>query len=106
MSSSKSGINPSVFFLSLTDLIFKKLRQQKNKIHDFTECVRGSDYVFEIAEDPMKAYMTAQSKDVKCGDYIILQIDSASCRYQVEQIDYYANPSDMWMGLLKKVRDD
>ncbi|MEA5598336.1 hypothetical protein [Rivularia sp. UHCC 0363] len=54
----------------------------------------------------MKAYMTAQSKDVKCDDYIILQIGSASCRYQVEQIDYYANPSDMWMALIKKVSND
>ncbi|MEB3219556.1 MAG: hypothetical protein VKN72_25425 [Nostocales cyanobacterium 94392] len=103
MSSSKSGINPTVFFLSLTDLIFQKLRLKKNKIHDFTGCVPGSDYVFEIAEDPAKGYITAQRKGVRCGDYIILQIDSEHCRYQVEQIDYYSNPSDMWMALVKKV---
>jgi len=106
MSFSRSNINLSVFFLSLTNLILKKLKQEKNKIHDFTECVRGSDYVFEVAEDPTKGYITAQSKDVKCGDYIILRIGSVDCRYQVEQIDYYANPSDMWMGLIKKVMDD
>ncbi len=103
MSLSRSSINPSVFFLYLTNLVLKTLKQKKHNTHDFTECVRGSDYVFEIAEDPMKAYMTAQSKDVKCDDYIILQIGSESCRYQVEQIDYYANPSDMWMALIKKV---
>jgi ribosome biogenesis protein Nip4 len=106
MSFSRSSINPSVFFLSLVNLIVKKLKHKKKKTHDFTKYVRGNDYVFEIAEDSMKAYMTAQTKDVKCGDYIILQIGSESCRYQVEQIDYYANPSDMWMALIRKVIDN
>ncbi|MEO1378154.1 MAG: hypothetical protein AAFW70_28550, partial [Cyanobacteria bacterium J06635_10] len=69
--------------------------------------VRGSDYVFEVApEDVTKAYMTARSTGVKLGDYIVLQIGSESKQYQVEQIDYYSNPSDMWMALIKKVRDD
>lgn len=103
---SSSSINSSVFFLSLTNLILKKLRQQKNKIHDFTECVRGSDYVVEFTDMLTTGYMTAQSKGVKCGDYIILQIGSESCRYQVEQIDYYSNPSDMWIALIKKITND
>ncbi len=106
MSFIRSSINPSVFFLSLTNLILKKLKQHKNKTHDFTECLQGTDYVVEFADMLTTGYMTAQSKGVKCGDYIILQIGSESCRYQVEQIDYYSNPSDMWMALIKKVLDD
>ena len=50
--------------------------------------------------------MTAREKGVKADDYIILQIGSESYRYQVEQIDYYSNPPDMWMALIKKVVND
>ncbi len=106
MSFSRSGINPSVFFLSLSNLILNKLKRNKNKTHDFTKCAHGSDYVFEVAEEVTAAYMTAQSKGVNPGDYIILQFGSESWRYQVEQIDYYSNPPDMWMALIKKVTDD
>ena len=107
MSFTRSSINPSVFFLSLRDLILNKLKQRKHKIHDFTECVHGSDYIFEVApEDVTAAYMTARGTGVKLGDYIVLQIDSESKQYQVEQIDYYSNPSDMWMALIKKVAHD
>ena len=106
MSFSRSGINPSVFFLSLTNFVLNKLRLHKNKTHDFTECVCGTDYVFEVAEEVTTAYMTAQSKGVKPGDYIVLLIGSESKRYQVEQVDYYSNPPNMWMALIKKVTDD
>ena len=106
MSFSWSDINLSVFFFSLTDFILKKLKLHKNKTHDFTELVYGSDYAFEVAEDPSKAYMTAQRRGVKTDDYIVLLIGSEYWRYQVEQIDYYSNPPDMWMALIKKITDD
>lgn len=106
MSFSRSGINLSVFFFSLRDFILNKLKRHKNKTHDFTECVYGSDYVFEVAPEAKEVYMTARCKGVKPGDYIVLQIYSESKKYQVEQIDYYSNPSDMWIALIKKVTDD
>lgn len=103
MSFSRSGINLNVFFLSLRDFILDKLKLHKHKTHDFTKCVAGVDYVFEVAENLTTAYMTARGKGVKLDDYIVLQINSEFCRYQVEQIDYYSNPPDMWMALIKKV---
>ena len=106
MSFSRSGINLNVFFLSLRDFILDKLKLHKHKTHDFTECVPGTDYVFEVAENRTTAYMTARGKGVKPDDYIVLQIFSESYRYQVEQIDYYSNPPDMWMALIKKVTYD
>lgn len=50
--------------------------------------------------------MTGIGKGIKPGDYLILQRDSELCRYQVEEIDYYSDPPDMWMALLKKVIDN
>jgi MioC protein len=75
---------------------------QKHKIHDFRGFICGRDYVFEPIEGLKKGYMTAQCKGVKCGDWIILEDDSRSYRYQVEEIDYYSEPSDMWIALLKQ----
>ncbi len=106
MSFSRSGINLNVFFLSLRNFFLKKLKLHKHKTHDFTECVSGTDYVFEIADNLTTAYMTARGKGVKPNDYIILQIGSEFCRYQIEQIDYYSSPADMWMALIKKVAKD
>ena len=106
MSFSRTGINLSTFFLSLRDLVLDRLKLQKNNTHDFTQCVSGSDYVFEVAENFTTAYMTARGKGVKLNDYIILQIGSDFYRYQVEKIDYYSNPPDMWMALIKKVAND
>lgn len=106
MSFSRSSINLNVFFLSLRDFILDKLKQHKSKTHDFTECVPGTDYVFEVAENLTTAYMTARGKGVKADDYIILQIDSKPCLYQIQKIDYYSNPSDMWMALLNKVTNN
>ncbi|WP_331280993.1 hypothetical protein [Fischerella sp. PCC 9605] len=47
--------------------------------------------------------MTAQRRGIKRGDWIILRDDRYSYRYQVEEIDYYAEPPDMWIALLNQV---
>lgn len=47
--------------------------------------------------------MTGQKKGLKQGDYLIVRDGSSLCRYQIEEIDYYCNPSDMWIALLKRV---
>jgi ribonucleotide reductase alpha subunit len=100
MSSSRSSINPSVFFLSLVNLFLKKTRQEQHKTFDYTQSVLGRDYVFETTDDVTKAYMTAYGKGIRRGDYIILQRGSQAKQYQVEEIDYYSDPSDMWIALL------
>ncbi len=61
--------------------------------------VAGQDYVFELAEEDKKAYITGQGRGIKPGDSIILDDDAG--KYQVEKIDYYSNPSDMWIALVK-----
>jgi hypothetical protein len=100
MSSTKSGINLHCAFLSLLNFLLKKPNQQK-QTYDYTQCVYGRDYVFEPVEgDFSKGYMTSQRKGVKRGDLIILQNGSSSYVYQVEDIDYYLDPPDMWMALL------
>lgn len=97
--------------LNLRINLFSRARQreshlhQKNKTYDYTQLVSGSDYIFEPIDGELKGYMTGQGKGLKPGDYILLPDGSSFSRYQIEEIDYYSNPPDMWIGLLKQVQD-
>lgn len=102
MFSTRSGINLSVIISSLINLILTRRKQQKNKTYDYTQLVCGRDYVFEPTDNQTSCYITGQGRGIKSGDYIILQNGSGACRYQVEEINYYSDPPDMWMALLKK----
>ncbi|MBV6623417.1 MAG: hypothetical protein KI793_10845 [Rivularia sp. (in: Bacteria)] len=105
MSYSRLSINFNNIFSSIVHFVFNKAKQQKHKIHDYTDAEYGKDYMFESADNYNQGYMTARGKGVKNDDYIILKNGSESYRYQVKEIDYYSNPADMWMALLQKISD-
>lgn len=69
--------------------------------HDFTSHQCGIDYYFEYSSLNAKACMTGQGKGIKPNDYILLQLNSTLQRYQIEIIDYYSQPSNVWIALLK-----
>lgn len=79
--------------------------KRKVKTHDYRRSDRGSHYVFESTDDGIGGYMTAQGNNIQSGEYLLLQDEDRqnSCLYRVEEIDYYSNPSDMWIAKLKKV---
>ncbi|MBU7582170.1 MAG: hypothetical protein KAF91_04545 [Nostoc sp. TH1S01] len=79
---------------------------QKHKTHDYSRFTTGRDYVFESLNQGLEGQMTGIGKGIKACDYIILRRGAELFRYQVEEIDYYADPPDMWMALLKKVIDN
>jgi hypothetical protein len=104
MTNAGSGINQEVNFLSRLSFLLKLSKPRKNKTYDYTDYVCGRDYVIEsVADKPDSCYMTSQSKGIKPGDRIILQNGSTFGLYEVEEIEYYSEPSDMWMALLVKV---
>lgn len=105
MSYSRSAINLTDIFLSLIKFLSNKLKQRKHKIHDYTGAEYGKDYIFEFSKNYQDGYMTALGKGVRCDDYIIIRKGSQYYRYQVKEIDYYSNPSDIWIALLQKARD-
>ncbi len=81
----------------------KQKVQPPHKIHDFTQLTAGSDYMFEFLDEEMKGCITGTGKNIKPRDYIILQHNTQTYRYQIEEIDYYSDPSDMWIALLHQV---
>jgi hypothetical protein len=105
MSNARSGINQEVNFFSLLSFLFNQPKPHKKKTYDYTDYVCGRDYVFELIEDkPDSCYMTAQSKGIKLGDRIILKNGSTIGLYEIAEIEYYSEPSDMWMALVTKVK--
>ncbi len=92
------------FFNKLVPLTspLKELKQRK-KIHDYSQQVLGSDYIFERVNEGTIGYMTGVGNGIKASDRIILRQGSESYQYQIEEIDYYSYPSDMWIALLKQV---
>jgi hypothetical protein len=91
--------------LALVSSLANELKQ-KNKIHDYSQELWGSDYVFERLNEGMIGYMTGVGKGIKPCDRIILREGYEFYQYQVEEIDYYSDPSDMWIALLKQVAID
>jgi hypothetical protein len=73
------------------------------KIHDYRQYESGIDYVFELVDNTDIGYMTGQGTGIKPGDYLLLLINHQVCKYQIKEIDYYSNPSDMWIASLKYI---
>ena len=68
------------------------------KVHDFSQ--KSPDaFAFERTGEN-QASMTGQGRNVIRGDYILLQLGQRPELYQVQHIDYYSSPSDMWTALL------
>jgi hypothetical protein len=106
MPTTKLSISLNTIWTSLLNLFASQPRQRKAQVYDYTKFVSGRDYVFEAKDNGIKGYITSQLSGVQAGDYIIVNHDSQSCRYQVEEIDYYSEPADMWMALLSLVEDN
>lgn len=84
---------------------FKQSRQASSsvKIYDYRRYSFGSDYIFELVDHTNTGYMTGYGMGIKPGDHLLLTINNQVCQYRVQEIDYYADPSDMWIALLKPV---
>ncbi|MDF5709842.1 MAG: hypothetical protein PUP90_19790 [Nostoc sp. S4] len=98
-------MNLSLSFFNKLVLVNSPAKElkKKNKIHDYSRQVWGSDYIFERLNEGTIGYMTGVGNGIKASDRIILRQGSESYQYQIEEIDYYSYPSDMWIALLKQV---
>jgi hypothetical protein len=72
-----------------------------SRTHNYTRQRAGENYVIEPIEGD-RFSMTGYGAGIRPGDFILLQEESRSVRYRVEQIDYYADPLDLWMALLQR----
>ena len=99
LTNSEQTVAPVKFLSRLLILVFPTLSQAK--VYNYTQWTDGIDYVFEVTVDGSQAHMIGYGKDIKREDYLVL----TQGRYQVEEIDYYANHSHLWTALLSKVSE-
>jgi hypothetical protein len=82
---------------------FVRRSQPSYNVHDYTQH-QPSEYTIEFIAEANKYHMTGQGRGICQGDRILLCQDGQTTRYQVQSIEYYASPSNLWAALLIKVR--
>jgi len=96
-----SRSEPKVSDLDFFNRIFAQVlpSSPKPRTHNLTKQSQSVNYEFEQI-DGRRAQMTGYGKGIKPGDYILLAKEEI--RYQVEAIDYYSDPGNLWTALLFK----
>jgi len=94
-----TGQTNRAWYITLISALEKATSLSKSpKVHDFSQ--QPSDaFAFERTSEH-QAYMTGQKRHVMRGDYILLQFGQQPELCQVQHIDYYSSPSDMWTASL------
>ena len=88
---------------SMTELIRKKSGKNRHKTHNYIGHDAGVDYIFEPAKADEFCHLISQGRRIKCGDFIVLGDTANPRQYQVKGIEYYSNPSDMWIAALAPI---
>ena len=77
-------------------------RLEKRRVHRYENSAL-SDYCLEAIENQTGFYMTSCKAGVKKGDRIFISNADGSSEYQVNEIDFYCDPADMWVAKLSVV---
>lgn len=97
-----TGRTKQAWYIALISVLERALTPSRPpKVHDFSHRPPNA-FAFEQAGEN-QAYMTGQGRRVLRGDYILLQFGQQQTFYQVQNVDYYSNPADMWTALLSEV---
>ena len=94
-----TGRTKQAWYIALISALEKAvISGRPPKVHDFSQQSPDSFAFERLGEN--QANMTGQGRRVLRGDYILLQFAQKTEVYQVQNVDYYSNPSDMWTALL------
>lgn len=78
----------------------QKRHARKHRTHRYNQGQLGTEFFLETDADASVSYMTAQSSAVRLGDYIEIASPDGPLKFQVNEIEYYSDPADMWMAQL------
>lgn len=84
---------------------FQKYLHIKGEVKTFiyVVCNFGQSFVLDPTPDPTVCYMTSQQANVKTGDRVQIYYPDEMTSYWIQEIEYYAEPSDMWVAKLLKI---
>jgi hypothetical protein len=69
-------------------------------VHDYSQYEWGRDYVFEPLEDGKRGCLRGYGGNLHAGDRIILCNGSETVQYQVDEIEHYNEPTNLWIALV------
>lgn len=78
-------------------------RENKTRIFTYIACNAGQTFVLDLTPDTNTCYMTSQQAGVKSGDQVQIYDPDKISTYQIQEIEYYENPSDAWIAKLQKI---
>ncbi len=87
---------------SLLNSLLAPKRSVRGKVHDYAKAHRGEEYLFEEEHGDNLAYMTGHGGAIVAGDWLLLNRNGQTIAYQVQTIDYYAFPAEMWIAALSR----
>jgi hypothetical protein len=70
-------------------------------VHDYSHYKWGRDYVFESLEGSKQGYLKGYGGNIQRGDHLILRNGLETIRYQVDEIEHYVDPPNLWIALLR-----
>ena len=77
--------------------MFWKKEKREPVTHDYTHRGWGHDYIVrEVFDGGHVIQVTGFGFGLKPRDYILMQNEGKTTRYQIDTINYYADPDDMW----------
>lgn len=74
------------------------LRKNKTKTFSYDACDIGKNLVLEADPDARLYYMTSLQAGVQLGDCVRINHRDEITTYQIQEIEYYTEPVDMWMA--------
>ncbi|BDM77905.1 hypothetical protein [Acaryochloris marina] len=79
------------------------VRSRKSRVHRYEHSALSSDFCIEAAPDQSGFFMTSCKAGVRRGDVIHISEAGQRSEYRIDEIDYYSDPSDMWIAKLRTV---
>lgn len=79
------------------------LRPRKSRVHRYEYSALSSDFCIETAPDQSGFFMTSCKAGVQKGDLVHIGDVDGFSEYRVDEIDFYSNPSDMWIAKLRMI---
>jgi MioC protein len=76
---------------------------RKPKVHRYESLAMSNHFCLEPIPNQAGYYMTSCRSGVQRGDHIAIVETSGSSEYQVDEIDFYSDPGDLWIAKLYRV---
>lgn len=74
-------------------------------VHHYTQYEWEHHFTFESLACGIQSYVRGRGGVIQRGDHIVLQGDSQTARYRVDEIDYDTTPSKFWVALVHPCSD-